>query len=517
MVNGIFLYYPNAGYLERTQVALRGLDLPIEKIQVNRETVSNLVPGTLQDGAESWLILFHSDSSREGLILPFPDKNHFSERFQDSIDDLLLVIMEFRDRDFWYELLRTFFRQHGRFQYLRTDVPLNSLINPEQEPQQEAQEIRQTVRLFQETSQNIQQRRVGTLRKAQRENDFSVLGELDNVFSKAADKLFGNIGNIRSRRFEEVVPPIVYDFWDVMDGETMRFLITSETVTKFADKHSPSNFDYSAPGCGLWKAVERELNLSLVLHLRREAGIVKSVSMPWKSSENISGKFPVLTGENRSVDLSERESKRSENLKGMMLGDMQYMLELGRCNTVEVRLENLFSPGDSMLQYLLNQPSGAKDLSGHLEEIRRLRNGHAHINAMSREKFGELRNLILPSSRRSSSKTCLIKILQLKSKVLKYWENKGDCFTKSKMSVTTEEHKTIEFGLYNRMSVKPTTRGTMELVAKGVRGLPYCSIATFKKIEEANAALESLAQAADAGKSWNALEFKQNLETVSQY
>lgn len=510
MVNGIFLYYPNAGYLERTQAALRRLDLPIEKIRVNRETVSNLVPGTLQDGAESWLILFHSDFSREGLILPFPGENHFSERFRDSIDALLLVIGEFRDGDFWSESFRTFFGRHGRFQYLRTDVPLNSLINPEQEPQQETQEIRQTVRLFQETSQNIQQRRVGISRKAQRENTFSVLGELDNVFSKAADKLFGNI---RSRRFEEVVPPIVYDFWDVMDGETMRFLITSETVTKFADKYSPSNFDYSAPGCGLWKTVERELNLSLVLHLRREADIVKSVSMPWKSSENISGKFPVLTGENRSVDLSERESKRSENLKGMMLGDMQYMLELGRCNTVEVRLENLFSPGDPMLQYLLNQSRGAGGLSWCLEKIRQLRNGHAHINAMSREKFGELRHLILPSPRRASSETCLIKILQLKSEVLKYWENKGDCFTKSGMSVTTEERKTITFDLYNRVSVKPTTRGTVELVAKGVRSLPCCSIATFKKIEEANAALASLAQAAAAGNSWNACEFKRNLET----
>ena len=76
------------------------------------------------------------------------------------------------------------------------------------------------------------------------------------------------------------MPPIVDEFSDVMDGETMRFLITSETIKEFAGKKPPTTFDHSAPGCGLWKAIEIELNLSLVLHLRREAGIVESVSIP---------------------------------------------------------------------------------------------------------------------------------------------------------------------------------------------------------------------------------------------
>ena len=65
----------------------------------------------------------------------------------------------------------------------------------------------------------------------------------------------------------------------------------------------------SAPGCGLWKAVERELNLSLVLHLRRGANIVESVCIPWKKGGSASTEFPILIRANQSIDLSECESK----------------------------------------------------------------------------------------------------------------------------------------------------------------------------------------------------------------
>ena len=505
MIKGTFLYYPNAAYFEKTRDVLRRLDLDIREIEANAEIVFNLVPEPLRRSAESWLILHHWLEDQEHLlILPFPDENHL-QLFSNTPEVFLRpIIMELSaliemfvyNRDFNND----FPQWPRRFQYLCIDVPLDFLINPELRPPQEQQEIYQTFRLCEETRRDIQRRREGSLRRAQRENNFSVLGELDNVFSKAADKLFREI---RNRGFREIVPLIVHDFWEVMDGETMRFLITSETVSEFANKYSPPNFDYSAPGCGLWKAVERELNLSLVLHLRRAADIVESVSIPWKRSGNISEKFPILTAVNQSADLTQLESKPPKNLKGIELGTMKRMLEWGHCNSIREKLESLFSSSDPILQCFLIHHAG-------LGKIIELRNGHAHINAMSRQKFGELRNLVLPSRRRDTSETALVKILQLKREILRYWEDNGDHFKKSPVSVNTENHGTIDLSLYNRVSVRPVKNGATELVAIG----RYCSdrsIAMFEKIEEANAALASLVQAADAGKSWDVLEFKQDL------
>lgn len=509
MTTGVFLYYPNAAYLQETTAALRKL-VDVREIKADSEMVSNLVPRTLQRGVKSWLILCHPNHDQVLLILPFPDENHmeFLSNTVEGFPDPIIMELSRLIEMFVYRSSYFFFRENRysewfrRFQYLHSDVNLSSILDTHSTQQQQ----RRNVVLCQETSQNIQRGRENALRRTQREGNFSVLaGQLENVFLRETDNLFINI---RNQGFREVVPPIVDEFSDVMDGETMRFLITSETVRKFAGNSSFSDFDYSAPGCGLWKTMERELNLSLVLHLRREAGIVESISIPWKG--NGSGKFHILTAENQSIDLNRRESKSPKNLEGITLGPMKHMLELGYCNTVRERLENLFCPDASMLQFLLGQDTGNISLPSCLDKIIRLRNGHAHIHAMSKQKFGELRNLILPSGK--SARTCLVEILEFKRKVLEYWETKGDCFTTNQMFVTTENQAPIDFSCYNRMNVRyEKNKSTVELVATCGDGNHSC-IATFNKIEEANAALAALAKAVDDGEQcWSALEFKKNL------
>ena len=507
MIKGIFLYYPEAAYLEETRAALSDLNtLDIEReIEASLGIVSNLIPRTLQRGAESWLVLFHSDYRQELLILPVSFENG-------NFRNILMNLIPLLESYFTSDPPRIPARWIGRFQYLRVDDSLDSIINPdinpEPRPQQEGQEIRQSVLLFQETSQYIQRRREDKLNEVQRKKDFGVLDGLDDVFVSENAKLFIEI---RHRGFQEVVPSIVYDFWDIMDSETMRFLISSETVWKFAEKHSFPSFDYSAPGCGLWKAVERELNLSLVLHLRREVGIVESVSIPWKRSQHVAENFPILTGVNQSVNLSERESKQSQNLKGIMLGPMKHMLGWGHCNTVREKLEHFLSLGE--IQHFLGQCACKSPVPECLDKVRTLRNGHAHISAMAEGEFRQLRNLVLPSTRKP--RTCLVEILQLKRRILRYWESKGDRFTKSKVSVTTEAGQTVDLSLCNRVMVKPTENETTKLIAKDENDTPYI-IAVFDKIEDANAAFASLTKAAEAGESWSAREFKRNRTYVNR-
>ncbi len=526
MVTGVFLYYPDAAYLQETRAALRRL-VDVSEIEADADIVSNLIPDTLQRDVKSWLILQQPDRDQELLILPFPDKNHLEllsdgqEGFSDPvIMELSAVIKMFVYNDFYRfsELFRES-KRFRRFQYLHIDVSLRFLLDPEKRQQQHWNV------LCQETSRNIEQKRIEVFHKAIRTTNSTnskIFVELDKVFLTENSKLFEHL---TQQGFGEVVPEIVKRFWNIMDGETMRFLITAETVREFADKYSPANFDYSAPGCGLWKAVERELNLSLVLYLRRKAGIIENVNRPWKGSQGISGEVPILTGKNHSEDLNQRETEdQTENLKGIMLGPMKFMCEWGHCNSVREKLEDIFSLNDPVLDYLLGQRELGKrsrsqtdTLPKHLDQIIKLRNGHAHISAMSQKQFKKLRHLVLPSAHKPQ--TCLVKILELKKEVLEYWENKGDCFTNC-MSVTTEDKRTVDFSLYNRMNVKYNTDESTKLVATRKAklvathrdsGKDLC-IATFDKIEDANAALEALVEAADLGEqSWNAREFKNTL------
>ena len=57
MITGIFLYNHGAAYIEEIVETLRNLNLDIRAIEANSDIVSNLVPNTLQRGAESWLTL----------------------------------------------------------------------------------------------------------------------------------------------------------------------------------------------------------------------------------------------------------------------------------------------------------------------------------------------------------------------------------------------------------------------------------------------------------------------------
>ena len=522
MVTSVFLHYPNAGYLQNIRTILGRLLGDVWEIEADSEMVSNLVPAPLRLGAESWLILHQSNNDRELLILPFPDRNDLellsnlelltntAEGFREELSELIQILV-YGDFHRFSEGPRSseWFR---RFQYLHSDVSLYSILDLDSRQQ------RLNIILCQETSQNIQHGRENALRRAQSEGNFSGLAvQLENVFLKAINKLFINIEN---QGFKEVVPPIVDRFWNVMDGETMRFLVTSETVRVFADKYSPTNFDYSAPGCGLWKAVERELNLSLVLHLRRKLGIIENVNCPWKGSQGISGRVPILTGnkKNHNQDLNQRETEdQTENLKGIMLGPMKFICEWGHYNSVREKLEDISSLNDAVLDYLLGQRllgkrsrSRTDTLPKHLDQIRKLRNRYAHISAMSQKQFEKLHHLVLPSAHKPE--TCLVKILEFKREVLEYWEAEGDCFTTNQMFVTTENHRSIDFSCYNRMNVRYNkNKSTAELVATCGDGDDPC-IATFDKIEEANAALAALAKAAAAGeKSWNVLDFKKTL------
>ena len=435
MIKGVFLYYRGAAYIEEALAALRNRNLNIQEIEVNSEMVSNLVPGTLQRGTKSWLIFFHPDRQQELLILPFPDERNRSQYLENvpNFSGYLADLIPILNRCFEGEPPNIPPEWIGRFQYIRPNVPLDSLLN-EGYTGQDRRLAQRIQNVLQGTSQIIQQQRSEILRRVISTRDPSLFTELDDKFLRENDKLFYELldqsgyGLSEYRGYDifskygleefvppEFVPPIVKKFEDIIDPETKDFLITSETVRKFAYRYLPDNFDYSAPGCGLWKAVERELNLSLVLHLRLERGIVANINAPLTSSRSRADEKVLINTDKDSanVNINLRELN-SSSLRGIELGPMQTMLRWGHNNGIHSKLKRLFRTDTTMQQYFFK--SGV--LVDRLEELRKLRNGHAHISAMSPERFEELRKLVLPSD--DDSETCLVKILQLKRKVFEH-------------------------------------------------------------------------------------------------
>ena len=457
MIEGVFLYYySETPYSEQTEALLKKLELDeldIRMVPATHQTVSSLIPYTLQQGAKSWLILFHPEYRQELLILPFDFDGKGCQSLLDmlkKIKQLLLNLPQNAHR-FRFRLLANLrlyaSKRLGRFEQLLINVPIDDvLIDPLPDPplqQEEGSELREILFSFQEiqekrtetliseiselreilfsfrkTTQEIQEKRTETLISVlSEEGDFIRHLDFDDKLSSAIrqfdDELLRAVGALLkslTRLGSEVVPQIVKkDFKDIMDSETKRFLITAETVGEFAKNHQSAlvNFDYSVPGCGLWKAVELELNLSLILHLRRSEGVVANVKHPWKKNASANGELLILTGKKASVDLSEQSKNR---LKGITLGPMEFICRWAHCNTVREKLGKLSFPKPKNLEQFL------KGLAKDLKDIRTLRNGHAHISAMSETKFGELHELVLSK--------CLLKVLELKKVVFDHW--KGD-------------------------------------------------------------------------------------------
>ena len=437
MVRGVFLYYRNAAHNEETLAALNRLNsnmFEIWSIEANPEIVSSLIPGVLQRNAKSWLILYEPDRQQDLLILPFPpssDNNNFP--ILRDLEELFHYIDRYSDNWHYitYHLDRHWRRRrfNRQYQFIHIDVSLGSLLDRPQVPRQrrERQEIQSTLR---GTSQSIQQQRNQVLSRALKTSGRQraiLLDQLDNVFVVENDKILNHLFASKGKSVE-VVPQIVKDFADIMDPETRKFLITSETVAQSAHIYSSDNFDYSAPGCGLWKAVERELNLSLVLYLRQVKGVVTSDD-PWKGIKGPWERVDVVTGNSYrdKVNLNQRERRGSNKLRGIELGPTMYMLKWGYSNGVERVLRGL-SPNNTMLWYYFLGPRHEGSLRINtlpwwLEKILFLRNGHAHISAMSRKDFEELRNFVLPSD--NIPKTCLVKILQLKRQIQRAYLTKA--------------------------------------------------------------------------------------------
>ncbi len=229
------------------------------------------------------------------------------------------------------------------------------------------------------------------------DNKDELFNELDNILISSADKLCEEIEEHISANVQEILDK----YRDVLEPDSKKFLKSSSSIYNYYKDKNYEHFDYSMPGSGLWKLIELELNTSFSWFLRMRSGVCSTTS-PWI---NISkkGRSIIQDLDNRkNVKLNQCEYGHNNKLQGLMLGSINLLLK--DRNTIEEFSEILN----------LDRDYFTEELIVFVKNITSLRNEHAHIKAMSLEKFEELNNLLFDVSTRSSR---IEKLLELKQKI----------------------------------------------------------------------------------------------------
>jgi len=266
-------------------------------------------------------------------------------------------------------------------------------------------------------SQQIKQMRNETIECVfNAENDSQrqeILSKFDEYIEKENATIFEDIQS----KFKDkvVVPPIIHDFKGTIDDETKRFLISAKTVEQFACEFLPENFDFSLPGSGLWKAVERELNLSFVWYLRQCYGIVENDPLIATEKLNSSVRIEIKAGRKGYVDLNKREKEKPHRFMSIMLRNIEYILRSSRGNGVDAQLQLVMDEDEELLEFMTGESNGALPIV--LQQVGKLRNRNAHISAMSQAEYQQLYGFVL-SPEEEMVKSVLGMILQLKQKIM---------------------------------------------------------------------------------------------------
>ena len=83
------------------------------------------------------------------------------------------------------------------------------------------------------------------------------------------------------------------------------------------------------------------------------------------------------------------------------------------------------------------------------------------------------------------------------------------------MYIRTENGEAINFSDYKDVNVKPGEDSPWQLIVTNAAGSTEICIAAFDKVDDANRALESLSEAIENDKAWDAKGFKSSLKPSS--
>ena len=218
------------------------------------------------------------------------------------------------------------------------------------------------------------------------ENKEEIFGELDNLLLESALELSEEIDEVISPEIQKILD----DFIDVLEPDSKKFLKSASSIYNYYKDKNFEHFDYSMPASGLWKLVELELNTSFVWYVRIKKNVCSKDS---KHNSLLQNDESFKVG---WVELN-KCYKNSNILQSLMLGEIRFL------------------SGNHGIKPLVNNQFVSDELFNFLKQIIDIRNEHAHIIAMSLEKFQELNDLLFISE--SNIKKLLDMKKEIKNKI----------------------------------------------------------------------------------------------------
>ena len=225
-----------------------------------------------------------------------------------------------------------------------------------------------------------------------------MFNDLDNHLVQASFELKKEI----DEKISADVQAILDGHEKILEEDSIKFLKTSSSIYEYYKNKKYEHFDYSMPASGLWKLIELELNTSFIWYVRMKKNICDK-SSPWKSLFDRKTDITHEIDKRKKVKLNQLEYS-TDKLQGVMLGGIELLL-----NDTDIR--DYFT-GLADIKLLSEQ---------FLRNVINLRNEHAHIKAMSLEKYNELFDLLFDSS--EIENTNLFKLLEFKKSIKNFMSN----------------------------------------------------------------------------------------------
>jgi hypothetical protein len=209
---------------------------------------------------------------------------------------------------------------------------------------------------------------------------------------------------------QELLPEIaeiLEEYNDVLEDESKKFLQSSSLIYSYYKDKEYEHFDYSMPGSGFWKLIELEVNTSFIWHIRIGSRVCDS-SCPWTNISIPNQKVVQRIERGNNVILNKAELDNELKLQGIMLGGIRTLCL--DSNTLNQFFYNFFTSNETSKLFVEDE------LILLIEKVSKLRNEHAHIKAMSLEKFEELWNIMF-STANNANLSSLKRLLEFKKNI----------------------------------------------------------------------------------------------------
>lgn len=214
--------------------------------------------------------------------------------------------------------------------------------------------------------------------------DSKLVSSLEKVSNQVFQKF--NEEDILNHGSCESIKDFLTTYKDSLEGESYKFIISAASIIFYSSKYlEVDNFDYSLQASGLWKAIEVELNASLIYLIRYKMSIC-TADKYYQKHESCLSRQCIITSRTFKVWLT--NSKNGENkLDNILLGSFPFLLnnifdDTNDSGAMKTIFDDLYCDEgeDSYYDYISLFKSFTK-------QIVNIRNPYVHKDSMNLQTF----------------------------------------------------------------------------------------------------------------------------------